>query len=99
MDRGRIEYLTNHATTSTRAHTIPPVEGQSNDGHENGTLGHRRCLDSTSAVRPGAGAGRRSIINPATGEVIASVPEQGAEDVDKAVAIARAAFESGPWPS
>jgi acyl-CoA reductase-like NAD-dependent aldehyde dehydrogenase len=41
---------------------------------------------------------RRSIINPATGEVIASVPEQGAADVDRAVAIARAAFESGPWP-
>jgi acyl-CoA reductase-like NAD-dependent aldehyde dehydrogenase len=43
-------------------------------------------------------AGLRSIINPATGEVIASVPEQGAADVDRAVAIARAAFESGPWP-
>ena len=41
----------------------------------------------------------RSIINPATGEVIASVPEQGAAEVDAAVATARAAFETGPWPT
>ncbi|ARN18739.1 aldehyde dehydrogenase family protein [Piscinibacter gummiphilus] len=34
--------------------------------------------------------------NPATGEVLASVPEGDAEDVDRAVAAARAAFE-GPW--
>ena len=45
-----------------------------------------------------AATGMRSIINPATGEVIASVPEHGVADVDKAVAIARATFESGPWP-
>jgi acyl-CoA reductase-like NAD-dependent aldehyde dehydrogenase len=41
----------------------------------------------------------RSIINPATGEVIATVPEQGTADVDEAVATAKAAFESGPWPT
>ena len=41
----------------------------------------------------------RSIVNPATGEVIATVPEQGAAEVDRAVAAARAAFESGTWPT
>lgn len=35
-------------------------------------------------------------VNPATGEVIAALAEGGAEDVDRAVAAARAAFE-GPW--
>ncbi|QNN22189.1 aldehyde dehydrogenase family protein [Planctomycetales bacterium ZRK34] len=36
--------------------------------------------------------------NPSTGEVIAEVPHSSAEDVDRAVKAARAAFESGPWP-
>jgi aldehyde dehydrogenase (NAD+) len=36
-------------------------------------------------------------VNPATGETIAEVAEAGKEDLDKAVAAARAAFESGPW--
>lgn len=35
-------------------------------------------------------------INPSTGKVIAQLAEGGAEDVDRAVAAARAAFE-GPW--
>jgi len=34
--------------------------------------------------------------NPATGELLAQVAQAGAEDVDRAVAAARAAFE-GPW--
>jgi phenylacetaldehyde dehydrogenase len=38
------------------------------------------------------------VFDPATGREIASVAEAGAEDVDRAVAAARAAFESGPWP-
>ncbi|KZM28603.1 hypothetical protein ST47_g257 [Ascochyta rabiei] len=39
-----------------------------------------------------------TIINPATGEQIATVPDGVRVDVDNAVAIARAAFDSGPWP-
>lgn len=35
-------------------------------------------------------------LNPATGEVLAQVAEGDAEDIDRAVAAARAAFE-GPW--
>src|SRR5882672_10693882 len=37
-------------------------------------------------------------INPATEEVIASVAEGDAADVDLAVKAARSAFESGDWP-
>jgi len=36
-------------------------------------------------------------LNPATGEEIARVAEADAQDVDKAVAAARFAFERGPW--
>lgn len=36
-------------------------------------------------------------VNPATGEVWAEVPEGDAEDIDRAVAAARKAFEHGPW--
>ncbi|WKG01434.1 aldehyde dehydrogenase [Mycolicibacterium sp. HK-90] len=50
----------------------------------------------TSAVQPGQ---FRDILNPATGEVIATLPEQGEREVDAAVSAARRAFEVGPWPS
>lgn len=39
----------------------------------------------------------REIVNPATGETIATVPEAGKKDVDKAVAAARAAFDTTNW--
>src|SRR6266853_4819471 len=42
-------------------------------------------------------AGTREIVNPATGETIAVVPEASKKDVDKAVAAARAAFDSTSW--
>src|SRR5690606_30583701 len=35
--------------------------------------------------------------NPATGEVLATVSEAGAEDIDRAVKAARKAFDEGPW--
>jgi phenylacetaldehyde dehydrogenase len=35
--------------------------------------------------------------DPGTGEVLAQVPDGDAEDVDRAVAAARRAFEDGPW--
>jgi phenylacetaldehyde dehydrogenase len=35
--------------------------------------------------------------NPATGEVLAQVAEGDQEDIDRAVAAARAAFDRGPW--
>ncbi len=36
-------------------------------------------------------------VNPATGEVLASVAEGDAQDIDRAVQAARRAFEDGPW--
>jgi len=52
-------------------------------------------------------AGRRSpalsgrtftVTNPATADPVAVVAESGTEDVDRAAAAARHAFEEGPWP-
>ncbi len=45
-----------------------------------------------------AGGATFASINPSTGEVIAQVAQGTAVDADRAVAAARAAFESGPWP-
>src|SRR5262245_46488618 len=39
------------------------------------------------------------IINPATQDVIAQVPDGNAGDVDRAVRAARQAFDSGSWPA
>ena len=40
---------------------------------------------------------RFATVNPATGETIAEVAEASSADLDRAVAAARKAFESGPW--
>src|SRR6202047_2491062 len=39
------------------------------------------------------------VYDPSTEEVIAQVPEASADDVNRAVAAAKAAFEAGPWAS
>ena len=45
-----------------------------------------------------AASGKRfDVVDPANGEVIATVAEGVSEDIDRAVRAARAAFESGPW--
>jgi len=46
----------------------------------------------------GRSSRRIPVMDPATGKEIASVPDASAEDVNRAVAAARAAFEKGPWP-
>lgn len=46
---------------------------------------------------PGSSGARREVIDPATGVAHASVVEGTAVDVDRAVASAREAFETGPW--
>ena len=38
------------------------------------------------------------VVNPATEEVIARVPQATVGDVDRAVNAARRAFDEGPWP-
>jgi betaine-aldehyde dehydrogenase len=39
----------------------------------------------------------RDVLDPATGEIIARVPDATAADVDRAVSAARLAFDSGDW--
>jgi acyl-CoA reductase-like NAD-dependent aldehyde dehydrogenase len=39
----------------------------------------------------------RDVIDPATGEVVTTAAEAGAEEVSRAVAAARRAFDDGPW--
>jgi betaine-aldehyde dehydrogenase len=39
------------------------------------------------------------VFDPATEEIIAQVPEANADDVNRAVSAAKAAFENGPWAS
>ena len=38
------------------------------------------------------------VISPHTEEAVGRVPEARAADIDRAVAAARAAFDTGPWP-
>ena len=47
-------------------------------------------------VHPAA-AGTIDVVSPATEDVIGTVPEATAADIDSAVAAARGAFDQGPW--
>ena len=42
--------------------------------------------------------GRREIRCPADGTLVAEVDEAGPEDTEAAIAAAREAFDTGPWP-
>ncbi len=50
-----------------------------------------------SWVRP-AGTDRYGVVSPHSEEVIAQVPQSTGADMDAAVAAARRAFDTGPWP-
>ncbi|MFI2433324.1 aldehyde dehydrogenase [Streptomyces sp. NPDC018693] len=52
-------------------------------------------IDGTD--EPGSGAGYAAV-SPRDGRVLAQVADGGAAEVDAAVAAARRAFDSGPWP-
>ncbi|MEV4113859.1 aldehyde dehydrogenase family protein, partial [Nonomuraea sp. NPDC049695] len=45
-----------------------------------------------------AGTGTIEVVSPHTEEVVGRVPDGTAEDMDRAVAAAREAFDHGPWP-
>lgn len=55
-----------------------------------------QCWIGGKAV-PAASGQRFESINPATGAVLVDVARGGAEDIDRAVAAARAAFDDGRW--
>ena len=46
---------------------------------------------------PAATGKRFATVNPATGDTLAEVSEASAPDLDRAVAAARQAYETGPW--
>jgi len=60
------------------------------------TLGADRLLIDGKLVRA-ASSRERTLINPATGAPAETVPEGGAEDIQRAVASAKAAFDDGRW--
>ena len=60
------------------------------------TIGDTRLLIDGRRV-DGAEGATFDVFNPATGELLTTVAEARAEDVDRAVKAARRAFESGPW--
>jgi len=66
--------------------TTPPV----------GPSGPTKLLINGEWLEPATGR-HYDDINPSTGEVVASVAEAGAEDVDRAVKAARTAFQDGAW--
>lgn len=51
-----------------------------------------RWVDSKSGKRT-------KVVNPATGEVFATVPEGDLKDAEAAILAARSAFDSGEWPA
>src|SRR5580698_3986854 len=56
---------------------------------------HRMLIDGRFVL---AASGKTfPVYNPASGEVVAHVPEAEQEDVDRAVIAARHAFDEGPW--
>ncbi|MGH8982675.1 MAG: aldehyde dehydrogenase family protein, partial [Acidimicrobiia bacterium] len=42
--------------------------------------------------------GELEVVNPATEEVIGTVPHASVGDVQRAITAARRAFDDGPWP-
>ncbi|XP_004297642.1 PREDICTED: aldehyde dehydrogenase family 2 member B7, mitochondrial-like [Fragaria vesca subsp. vesca] len=60
-------------------------------------VGHTKLLINGHFVDAASGK-TFPTLDPRTGDVIAHVAEGDAEDVDRAVAAARKAFDEGPWP-
>jgi aldehyde dehydrogenase (NAD+) len=58
---------------------------------------HDRLFIGGEWVAP-AGTGTIEVVSPHTEEVIGRVPDGTPEDMDRAVAAARTAFDEGPWP-
>lgn len=65
--------------------------------------GSRSLLDSYGHYIDGQwiapDSGRYDVINPATETVIATAPDASVAQVQQAIAAARSAFDTGPWPA
>ncbi len=62
-------------------------------------LGKPKLLYAGGKFVPASGESAHEATNPANGDRLAPVPIATPGDVDRAVAAARAAFASGPWPA
>ena len=58
---------------------------------------HERLFIGGEWVEP-AGTGTIDVVSPHSEEVVGRVPEATPADVDRAVAVAREAFDGGEWP-
>jgi len=58
---------------------------------------HERLFIGGDWVAPSSTA-TIDVVSPHTEEVVGRVPDGAAADIDRAVAAARAAFDTGPWP-
>ncbi|MFJ8996170.1 aldehyde dehydrogenase family protein [Streptomyces sp. NPDC102279] len=63
------------------------------------SIDRRDSVYVNGAFIPAITSNRMADVNPTTGAVFAEVPACGVEDVDRAVAAARNAFDAGPWPT
>lgn len=59
---------------------------------------HRYGLFIDGTWEDGSGEQSLDVLNPATEQVIATVPQATRRDAQRAVAAARKAFDEGPWP-
>ena len=81
--------------------TIETLSGKSYGEWQEAAARHGAALETRLFIggkyRDAAGGGRFETINPATGEVLASVSMASDADVDAAVAEARRSFRDGRW--
>src|SRR6476620_9442775 len=72
-------------------------------GRSSDVMAESSLVDSYGAYIDGnwvePDTGRYDVTNPATEQVIASAPDAGVGQVEHAIGAARAAFDSGPWPT
>lgn len=66
--------------------------------HQTFSLQHRDKLFIGGEWVAPSTSGLIDVVNPATEKTIVQVAEAQAADIDRAVAAARAAFDTGPWP-
>jgi aldehyde dehydrogenase (NAD+) len=60
-------------------------------------VGWRCRLFIDGTWEDGTGSEELEVVNPATEDVIARVPQASTKDIEKAIGAARAAFDEGPW--
>src|SRR5213592_2074914 len=85
---------TKGSTYSARRSEKSPPAAEPKEGAMSTTLRRQEMLIGGKWT-PGTGSETQEIVNPATGKVIAHVPKGTDEDVNRAVAAARKAFDGG----